>query len=75
MNQEEAIARAIKELRDSLRKTGKVTSISGKKVFVTVGGSSMKLPRLASYTPTVGDAVIIDSAQPGSWIVLGKPDV
>jgi hypothetical protein len=69
----EATTRAIRDLRASLRKTGKVTGTSGQKVIVTVAGSSITLPRLSSYTPTVGDVVIIDSTLPGSWIILGKP--
>jgi hypothetical protein len=68
----DAVARAIDDLRSSLRKTGKVTGTSGTKVIVTVQGSSMTLPRLASYTPTVNDVVNIDSTIAGSWLVLGK---
>jgi hypothetical protein len=33
----------------------------------------MDLPKLASYSPTVGDVVLIDAMVWGSWIVLGKP--
>lgn len=72
MDISDAVARAIDDLRSSLRKTGKVTGTSGTKVIVTVQGSSMTLPRLASYTPTVNDVVNIDSTIAGSWLVLGK---
>lgn len=53
------------------RRTGTVTGTSGTKVIVTVGSNSVTLPRLASYTPTIGDIVHIDTAGPG-WLVLGK---
>jgi len=69
----EAVAQAVAELRAQLRKTGKVTAIVGNKVRVTVDNGSLDLPRLASYTPTVGDVVQIDATQVGSWLVLGKP--
>lgn len=72
MDISDAVARAIEELRSSLRKTGKVTGTSGTKVIVTVQGSSMTLPRLTSYTPAVDDVVNIDATIAGSWLVLGK---
>jgi hypothetical protein len=58
-------------LASRARRTGTVTGTSGTKVIVTVDGNSIILPRLASYTPTNGDVVHIDTAGPG-WLVLGK---
>jgi hypothetical protein len=52
------------------RRVGTVSGTSGTKVIVSVGGSTITLPRLASYTPVVGDIVHIDTS--GSWLVIGK---
>ncbi|GAA3877716.1 hypothetical protein GCM10022243_48070 [Saccharothrix violaceirubra] len=68
-----AIDIALAELRRSARATGTVSGTSGTKVVVAVSGGTLTLPRLASYTPTVGDVVVIDTLQPGAWLVLGKP--
>jgi len=67
---EDAIEERIAEVLRSLRKTGVVTGTSGTKVIVTVGGASMTLPRLASYTPVVTDVVNI--LGPAPYLVLGK---
>lgn len=53
------------------RRTGTVAGTSGTRVVVTVRGASMIIPRLASYAPTVGDTVLIDTTGDG-WVVLGK---
>lgn len=50
---------------------GTVTAIASPKVTVTVRGGSKSLPRLASYSPTVGDSVLV-ACVPGAWVVLGK---
>lgn len=68
---EDAIEQRLAELVASLRRTGVVTGTSGTKVVVTVLGQSMTLSRLAHYTPTVNDTVIIQG--PAPYIVLGKP--
>ncbi|MFC0546939.1 hypothetical protein [Kutzneria chonburiensis] len=60
-------------LRDNLVTTATVSGTSGTKVIVTMQGASLTLPRLTSYTPTVGDVVIVLTAFPGAWLVLGKP--
>lgn len=72
MRRVDAIQRMIDERLAGLRKVGTVTAIVGTKVRVTVDNGSMDLPRLASYTPTVGDNVQIDAILSGSWLVLGK---
>lgn len=69
----EAVAGALAELRQSLRKSGTVTAVSGSRVQVTVEGGQMWLPYYDHYVPTNGDVVTIDSSLPGAWIVLGKP--
>lgn len=68
---EDAIEQRFAELLLTLRRTGIVTGTSGTKVIVTVGAGSMTLNRLASYTPTNGDSVIIQGPPP--YIVIGKP--
>lgn len=70
-----AIEQRMNELRDSLRKVGTVTGTSGQKVVLLVEGSTMTLPRMAHYTPVIGDVVVIDATKPGAWIVNGKPAV
>lgn len=67
---EDALSVRLTELLDSLRLVGTVSGTSGNKVIVTVRGASVTLPRLASYTPTVGDVVHIQG--PAPWLVLGK---
>lgn len=72
MSLADAITRFVRaEVARRIRRTGTVSGTSGTKVIVAVDGSSMTLPRLASYTPTVGDIVLIDAAGDG-WVVLGK---
>lgn len=69
--QEDTFEQRLADLVSSLRKTGLVTGTSGTKVIVTVQGESKTLPRLASYTPTVNDVVIVQGPPP--YIVIGKP--
>jgi len=38
---------------------------------VNLRGSSLTLRRLSSYTPTVGDEVLL-ARSGGTWVVLGK---
>lgn len=74
MDPVKALDNRLTALRDGLVTTGTVSGTSGTKVIVSVLGGSMTLPRLNSYTPvTVGDVVIILTACPGAWLVLGKP--
>lgn len=67
---EDAINTLIDNAVASLRLVGTVSGTSGTKVLVTVRGSLLTLPRLASYTPVVGDVVHIQG--PAPWLVLGK---
>lgn len=59
--------------RESLLKVGTVTGTDGTKVIVLVEGSTNTYPCLTSYTPTIGDVVLILTVKPGAWFVLGKP--
>jgi hypothetical protein len=68
-----ALDNRLTALRDGLVTAGTVAGTSGTKVIVTVQGASLVLPRLTSYTPTVGDVVVILTACPGAWLILGKP--
>lgn len=70
MKPEDAVADALAQLTESLRLVGTVSGTSGTKVLVTVRGALLTLPRLASYSPTVGDTVQIQG--PAPWLVLGK---
>lgn len=70
----DVIQRIIDQRFAELRRVGQVTAIVGTKVTVSLpGGGTMTLPRMAHYTPTVGDKVHIDCTLSGSWIVVGKP--
>jgi hypothetical protein len=64
----QAIERA---LAGRTRRVGTVSGTSGTKVIVSIDGNAVTIPRLASYTPTVGDIVHIDTSGEG-WLVLGK---
>lgn len=67
-----AVFLLVEDALRSRRKVGTVTGISGTQVIVTVNGGSLLLPRMAHYTPTVGDIVQIDATIPGAWLVLGR---
>lgn len=72
MKTEDAIAAIRAEVLNAFWRTGTVTGTLGTKVIVLVQGGSMTIPRLNSYTPTVGDVVWI-AATPIGWACLGKP--
>lgn len=72
MDVEDAVEQRIRQLVEGMWKTGTVSATSGTKVVVTVQGGSLTIPRLASYSPTVNDTVLI-AATPIGWICLGKP--
>lgn len=51
---------------------GQVSAISAPKVTViTSGGASMLVSRLATWTPVVGDMVLL-AVTPAGWIAIGK---
>lgn len=70
MKPEDAVTDVLAQLTESLRLVGTVSGTSGTRVLVTVRGSLLTLPRLDSYSPTVGDVVHIQG--PAPWLVLGK---
>jgi hypothetical protein len=52
--------------------TGQVTAVVGNKVTVTtLGGASLTIPRLATWTPAANDVVVI-AMTPAGWVALGK---
>lgn len=51
---------------------GQVSAVVGNQVTVTtLGGGSMTIPRLATWTPTISDVVVI-AMTPAGWVALGK---
>lgn len=68
---EDVIEQRFAELIATLKRTGVVTAIVGVKVTVALPNGSLTLNRLASYTPTVNDVVVVQGPPP--YIVLGKP--
>ena len=59
------------EPRSSYIAFGKVRSVTGKKVNVSIKGSdATPLPKLASYSPTAGDVVLV-AMMPSGGVVLG----
>lgn len=71
MKPEHAVGKRFAELQASMWAVGTVTAIALPKVTVTVRGASLSLPKLASYSPTVGDVVQI-AWPPSRPFVLGK---
>lgn len=67
-----AVALQVAQALAACRKVGTVSSISGVKVWVSINGGSILLPRMSHYTPTVGDVVQIDATVPDNWLVTGK---
>jgi len=51
---------------------GQISALVGSKVtVVTSGGSSLTIPRLATWTPATSDVVVI-AMTPAGWVALGK---
>lgn len=48
-----------------------MASIVGNKVSLSISGTTKTVPRLATWTPVVGDMVLVAVTQYG-WIALGK---
>lgn len=72
MRPEDAIEQARQQILAGMWATGTVSGTSGTKVVASIKGGSMTIPRLSSYTPVVGDTIIVAST-PIGWICLGKP--
>lgn len=71
MKPQRAIRRLLEELLAGMWAVGTVTAVHTPLVTVTVRGASLTLPKLASYTPSVGDTVQI-AWPPGRPYVVGK---
>lgn len=71
MRLDDALSIETSEAPARMWRVGTVTGTSGTKVAVSVDGSSLIIPRLTSYTPTVGDVVQIANP-PGRPFVVGK---
>lgn len=71
MRLDDAVWTELNDLLSRMWRVGTVTGTSGTKVIVTVDGASLTLPRLATYTPTLGDVVQI-AYPPARPFVLGK---
>lgn len=61
----------LNELEDAAPQVGTVVGTAGLRVVVQVAGTAASLPRLATYTPVVGDTVQI-AGPPTRRYVVGK---
>lgn len=68
----DALAEAMRHTPQLRLDVATVTALAGAQVVVDLDGASLTVPRLAGYTPTVGEVVLILGAGPGR-IVLGAP--
>jgi hypothetical protein len=71
MKLEQAVDSRINDAAERFR-VGQVSAVIGNKITVTTsGGGSPTVPRLATWTPLVGDVVVL-ALTPAGWIALGK---
>lgn len=72
---EEFVRELVEGKKQRITKLGKVTSVSGGKTFIRFDGedsaSTKGYMKLSSYSPTVGDRVILLRCN-GTYIILGK---
>lgn len=66
----DALQRKFDELVAQLFAQGTVTALAGTNVTVQVDDGALTVPRLASYTPKVGDRVWL-VGPPGAWVCAG----
>lgn len=53
-------------------RVGQVSAVVGSRLTVTTtAGATLTVPRLATWTPAVGDIVLL-AITPGGWIAIGK---
>lgn len=71
MKPEAAVNKLINDAANGAWAVGIVTAISGSLLTVTVRGTSLTLPKLASYSATLNDVVQI-AWPPNRPFVLGK---
>ena len=65
-----ALLRRIREVGMAGTTTGTVSLTSP--LTVTVAGTDMVMGRLSSYTPAVGDVVLVLTSSTTRWTALGK---
>ncbi|WP_103353600.1 hypothetical protein [Amycolatopsis sp. CA-128772] len=71
MKPERALEQRFTDTSERFR-VGQVSSVVANQLIVTTsGGASKTVPRLATWTPAVGDVVVI-ALTPAGWIALGK---
>lgn len=57
--------------QDNALRVGVVASVDSGTATVTIDGVDRAFPRLASYTATAGDVVLL-LRNKGDWIIIGK---
>jgi hypothetical protein len=67
---EEAVEARLREAAERHR-VGQVSAVVGNQVTVSLSGSNRTIPRLATWTPVIGDIVLV-ALTPAGWIALGK---
>lgn len=70
MGLEHAISARIADATEQFR-VGQVSGIVGTHLTIALSGGTYTVPRLATWTPTVGDLVLI-ARTPAGWIALGN---
>lgn len=71
MKPERALEQRFTDTAERFR-IGQVSSVVANQLIVTTsGGASKTVPRLATWTPAVGDVVVI-ALTPAGWIALGR---
>lgn len=68
---EREIERRLQEAKEQFR-VGQITAVVGSRLtVVTSGGAALTIPRLSTWTPVVGDIVLL-AVTPAGWVALGK---
>ncbi len=71
MRPEKALDQRIADTAERFR-IGQVNAVVSNKITVTTsGGATPTVPRLATWTPAIGDIVLL-ALTPAGWIALGK---
>jgi hypothetical protein len=71
MRLDQSIDARLTEATERFR-TGQISAVVSNKItVVTTGGASVTVPRLATWTPAIGDIVVL-ALTPAGWIALGK---
>lgn len=71
MRLEKAVDQRLVDTTERFR-VGQTSAVVSNKITVTTsGGASLTVPRLATWTPAIGDIVVL-ALTPAGWIALGK---